>query len=241
MVIGFLYNVVVVFGARFDFFPEQNSFSMPKVNKLSTKRSAVLARKRREKEKEDNNYNATLKEYVEAKYSHIIAEFNPFYEDLKAKHPPNMIYTNTNEFCLWRKSQIEKSFSTDNLQIAYFDKQDLYEASGCEQHDEQHEQQSDEQHEQQSEQQSDEQHEQQSEQQSDEQHEQQSEQQSDEQHGDDEQQQQGEQRNELGLLVNEIIGELDDEGIDLDLYEELQADIADFDYRLEVELEGDMW
>ena len=220
---------------------------MPKAEKLSTKRSAVRARERREKEKEDNKYNATLKEYVEFKYSHIIAEFNPFYEDLKAKRPASMVYTNTNEFRLWRKSQIEKSFSSSNVQIRYFDEQDLYRASGSEQHGEQQQnEQQQQQEQQQSEQPGDDEQQQQQQQQGQQQSEQ-----HDEQPGDDEQQQQQQseqqQRNELDeldLRVNEIIAELqngEDEGIALDVYQELQDDIVDFNYHLEVKLEGMGW
>ena len=193
---------------------------MPKVEKLSTRRSAVLARERREREKEESKYNTTLKEYVAVKYSHIIDEFNPFYERLKENHPANMVYTNTNEFRLWRKKEIEKTLSADNVEVIYFDKQDLAAAAanGREQESDDgangSEQQSDDEANG-------------SEQQSD-----------DEANGSEQQRdEQPEQQDELGRLVNEIVGEFEDEGINLDIYEELQADIERFDYRLEVELE----
>ena len=198
---------------------------MPKAEKLSTKRSAVLARERREREKENNEYNATLKEFLQFKYSHIIAEFDPFYENLKTNHPANMIYTNTNEFRLWRKREIEKTFSPSNGR----EQQD--EQLGEQQQDEQlgEQQQQDEQLgaqqqvEQLGEQQQDEQlgeQQQQDEQlgEQQQQDEQLGEQQQDEQPG--EQQQQDEQLvGELGRLVDEIVGDHDDEGIALDLWE----------------------
>ena len=224
---------------------------MPKAEKLSTKRSAVLARERREREKENNEYNATLKEFLQFKYSHIIAEFHPFYENLKTNHPANMIYTNTNEFRLWRKREIEKTFSPSNgreQQDEQLGEQQQDEQLGEQQQDEQlgEQQQQDEQL---GEQQQDEQlgeqqqqDEQLGEQQQDErlgeqqQDERLGEQQQDEQLG--EQQQDEQLVGELGRLVDEIVGDHnDDEGIALDLWEELQGDIELFDYQLEVELE----
>ena len=67
-----------------------------------------------------------------------------------------------------------------------------------------------------------------------------------EQHGEQEQSDQHDDEGNIDNEVIEIIAELEnngvllhDEGIHLDAYEELQADIEDFDYRLEVEL--DQW
>ena len=225
---------------------------MPKVEKLSTRRSAVLARERREKEKEENKYNTTLKEYVTVKYAHIIDEFNPFYESLKENHPANMVYTNTNEFRLWRKREIEKTLSTDNVKVIYFDKQDLAAAnnktaaaaSGSEQQSDNgasgSEQQSDDGASGSEQQNNDGANG--SEQQNNDGASGSEQQNNDgasgsEQQSDEQPEQQDEQQGELAHLVNEIVGELEDEGIALDLYEELQADIELFDYRLEVELE----
>ena len=205
------------------------------------KRSAIRARERRDINREEQRYNCTLKEFLEYKYSHIIEEFNPFYEDLKSKYPKRRVYVNTNEFRLWRKRQIEKAFNSDGVEVASFDSIDLYGKGSSdsdkftdseEQHGEQHgEQQQEEQHGEQQEEQHGEQH---------------SEQQEEQQHG--------EGNNILAAAmehvdnqIDQIIRELenggvplqgnDDEGIHLDLYEELQGDIEDFDYRLEVELE----
>ena len=83
--------------------------------------------------------------------------------------------------------------------------------------------------------------------------EQQQEQQQQQQHGEQQELQYGDEGNIIAAAmehadneINEIILELenggvplhDDEGIHLDIYEELQGDIEDFDYRLDVELEG---
>ena len=87
---------------------------MPKAGKLSTEKRAVLARERREREKKDNEYNAALKEFLRFKYNHIITEFNPFYENMVARRPANLVYTNTNEFRLWQKREMEKAFSPSN-------------------------------------------------------------------------------------------------------------------------------
>ena len=216
------------------------------------KRSAVRARERREKDREDQRYNETLKEYVKFKYSHIIDEFGPFYEGLKGRYPKDMVYVNTDEFRRWRKNQIQISFG--NVQVAYFDKVDLHgEKTSEEEEDseqEQYEQQHSEQHgeqQQQSEQHGEqEQHEQQqSEQHDEQQHLEQQVEQHSEQHGIWQQQQQ--QIEQADDEINQIINELenggvplqnnnDDEGIHLDLYDELQYDIEEFDYRLEAEL-----
>ena len=217
------------------------------------KRSAVRARERREKDREDQRYNETLKEYVKFKYSHIIDEFGPFYEGLKARYPKDMAYVNTNEFRRWRKNQIQISFG--NVQVAYFDKVDLHgektseEDSEQEQYEQQHSEQHGEQQQQQSEQHGEqEQHEQQqSEQHDEQQHLEQQVEQHSEQH--DIWQQQQQQIEQADDEINQIINELenggvplqnnnndDDEGIHLDLYDELQCDIEEFDYRLEAEL-----
>ena len=180
---------------------------MPKARNLSMKKDAVRARERREKDREDKQYNETLKEYVRIKHARIIDEFEPFYEGLKAKYPKGMVYINTKEFRRWRKDQIREGRE--------------------QQHDEQPDEQ--EQHEQQ--QQRGEQHDEQG------QHEQQ---QQDEHHDIWQQQQQVD--DEINRMINELenggvpLQNDDDEGIHLDIYEELQQDIEDFDYRLEVEL-----
>ena len=82
---------------------------------------------------------------------------------------------------------------------------------------------------------------------------QQQQQQQQQQHGEQQELQYGDEGNIIAAAmehadnkINEIILELenggvplhDDEGIHLDIYEELQGDIEDFDYRLDVELEG---
>ena len=203
---------------------------MSKTNELSMNQNAVRARKRRGKERKEQCYNTVLKEFIQCKYGHIIGEFQPFYHSLKLKYPKRRFYANTNEFRLWRKRQIE----------IYGERS----STGSEQ-EQSEQQQYDEQQEQSEQQQYDEQQEQSEQQQYDEQQEQ------TEHHQYDEQQEQIEQDNILEQVdneINDIINELendgvpldinDDEGIHLDIYEELQADITDFDYRLEVELEG---
>ena len=227
----FLYKVVVVV---FDFFTVP---SMPKAQKLSANKSAVLARERREKEKQENQYNAVLKEFVLFKYNHIIAEFEPFYENLKTNRPEAMIYTNTSEFRLWRKQLMEKTFShgeQPEQQPEHVEQQPVQP-----EHVEQQPEQS-------------------------EHVEQQPEQSEHVEQQPEQPEQQNEQLlqqmplpEQLARLVDEMVGELDvldepllpeqlgdladeivtDEGIVLDPYEELHADIETFDYRLEVELE----
>ena len=209
--------MVVVFDIRFDF------FTMPKAEKLSTKRSAVLARERREREKKDNEYNATLKEFLQFKYNHIIAEFNPFYENMMTHRPANFIYTNTNEFRLWQKREIEKAFSPSNDREDEQLPEQLPELLPEQQQQQQDEQLPELLPEQQQQQQDEQLPELLPEQQ--------------------QQQQQDEQLPDLGQLVNELVGEVDeivgdrDEGIALDIWEELQGDIEEFDYQLEVELD----
>ena len=235
---------------------------MPKTEKLCTKRSAVLARERREKEKKEHRYNAVLKEFLHFKYNHVITEFDSFYEKMKTDRPSNMRYTNTNEYRLWQKQYMEKAFPWGKE----------------EQQQQQAEQQQDERQQQvepppqlneQAEQQQDERQQvepppqlnEQAEQQQDERQQQvepppQLNEQAEpllveEEHVDpqllDERQQQDEppQQNELAHLVNDIVNEVediipdhnDDEGIALDVWEELQGDIQEFDYHLEVELD----
>ena len=84
---------------------------MPKAQKLSANKGAVLARERREKEKENSQYSEALKEFLKLKYNHIIAEFNPMYEALKNNRPTRLKYTNTNEFRLWLKQEITRLMS----------------------------------------------------------------------------------------------------------------------------------
>ena len=181
---------------------------MPKAEKLSTNKSAVLARERREREKDNNEYNDALKEFLQFKYSHIIAEFNPLYETLKNIRPESIKYTNTNEFRLWRKREIGRLVGEQRQ-----DEQQQAEQPQAEQP--QDEQPQDEQPA------------------FEEQQQQQNEQPQDEQPAFEEQQQ---LVNELANLVDEVVAD-HDEGIALDLWEELQGDIEQFDYQLEVELD----
>ena len=201
---------------------------MPKAEKLSTNRSAVLARERREREKKTNEYNAALKEFLQFKYDHIIAEFNPIYENMMAHRPANLVYTNTNEFRLWQKQEMEKVFSSssngkedEQLPELLPEQQQQLGEQLPELGPLVNEQQQDEQqpelgplvNEQQDERQPE--------------------------LGPlvNEQQQQDEQQlPELDPLVNELVGD-PDEGIALDVWEELQGDIEDFNYQLEVELD----
>ena len=226
--------MVVVFDIRFDF------FTMPKAEKLSTKRSAVLARERREREKKDNEYYATLKEFLQFKYNHIIAEFNPFYENMMTHRPANLVYTNTNEFRLWQKREIEKAFSPSNGREDEQLPEQLPELLPEQQQQQQDEQLPELLPEQQQQQQDEQLPELLPEQQQQQQDEQLPELLPEQQQ---QQQQQDEQLPDLGQLVNELVGEVDeivgdhDEGIALDIWEELQGDIEEFDYQLEVELD----
>ena len=223
---------------------------MPKVKQLKMSREAIRARERREGEREEQKYNTTLKEFIQYRYSEIIDEFNPFYEELKTKYPEKRVYTNTNEFRLWRKKEIQKTFSNDGVEVVSFDSVDLNGKDSDEQQDEQQDEQ---------EQQPGEQ-----------QHHEDNilavamEQADDEitrvireiQNGDIEQQQQHEDNsndnnnlaaaveqagNEIERILQEIQnGDIplstEDEGIALDIYEEIQGDIEEFNYGLEIEL-----
>ena len=202
---------------------------MPKTqrNHQQTK-GAVLARERRQREKKEMLYNDTLKDFLKIKYSHIIAEFEPVYEAVMVRRPRHFVYTNTREFRMWRRRELHK-------EIHPIEQQQVEQPMPAEQQVEQPMPA-----------------------------EQQVEQPTgllmqDEQLNallQDEQLNallQDEQLNEMlqqieplednlvanpDLLVNEIVvnSSNDDEGINLDAWEELQGDIRDFDYRMEVEL-----
>ena len=227
---------------------------MSNAKDLSMTPGAIRARKRRDEERDNNRYNQTLKEYITYKYSNIINEFDPFYRQLQTKYPRRRFYSNTNEFRRWRREMIVESFKEVGVEAVVFDQQDLH--GDDEQEQQQHGEQ-----EQQHDEQEQQQHGDDEQQQHGEQEQQQHGDDEQQQHGDDEQQQHGEQNEQHGEQeqsdqhddegnidneVIEIIAELEnngvllhDEGIHLDVYEELQADIEDFDYRLEVEL--DQW
>ena len=206
---------------------------MPNAKDLSMTPGAIRARKRRDEERDNSRYNQTLKEYITYKYSNIINEFDPFYRQLQTKYPRRRFYSNTNEFRRWRREMIVESFKEAGVEAVVFDQQDLY---GNDEQEQQHgEQEQQQQHGDDEQQQHGEQEQQQ--QQYGEQN---------EHHGEQEQSDQHDDEANIDNEVIEIIAELEnngvllhDEGIHLDVYEELQADIEDFDYRLEVEL--DQW
>ena len=242
----FLYKVVVVV---FDFFTVP---SMPKAQKLSANKGAVLARERREKEKENSQYSEALKEFLKLKYNHIIAEFNPMYEALKNNRPTRLKYTNTNEFRLWQKQEIARLMCVQQQEQPQAVQSEDEQPQAVQSEDEQPQavQSEDEQSE-------DEQP--QAVQSEDEQP--QAVQSEDEQphavQSEDEQPQPVQQVfeeqqlvNDLANLYDEVVGNNNDhvnlyeevvgnndEGIELDLWEELQGDIEEFDYHLEVELD----
>ena len=236
---------------------------MPKAQKLSANKGAVLARKRREKEKENNQYSEALKEFLKLKYNHVIEEFNPMYEALKNNRPRWLKYTNTREFHRWQKQEIARLMSVQQQEQPHAVQSEDEQPHAVQSEDEQpHAVQSED------------------EQSEDEQpHAVQSEDEQphavppeDEQpHAvppedeqphtvplEDEQphavppedeQVFEEQRlvNDLANLYDEVIGNNNvnlyeevvannDEGIELDLWEELNGDIEEFDYRMEVEL-----
>ena len=215
---------------------------MPKTQRnYKQTKGAVLARERRQREKKDTQYNDALKEFLHLKYRHIIAEFDPMYKNIMARRPGNLIYTNTGEFRLWRRREMHKELQPE---------QPVEQQQQVEQPVEQQQQV-----EQPVEQQ----------QQVEQPVEQQQQVEQPVEHLQDEQlagllqdeqlvellqqveqpveHQQDEQMLRLladpGQLVNEIVvnnSNGDDEGIALDAWEELQGDIRDFDYRLEIEL-----
>ena len=241
---------------------------MPKAQKNHKQtKGAVLARERREREKIETLYNNSLKEFLQLKYRHIIAEFDPIYQAIMARRPKHMIYTNTKEFQLWRRREFHKE-----LQPEQRPEQQAEQLIDPQLLTMQPEQQPEHQAEQQAEQLNDPQQlAMQPEQQPEHQAEQQAEQLNDpqqlvmqpEQQPEHQAEQQAEQLNDpqqlaellpdLGVLVNDILEPVDpqqdellpvlgplvngdDEGIALDAWEELQGDIRDFNYRLEVEL-----
>ena len=252
------------FVVRFNFVLKERR--MPKTSALSMSRSAIRVRERREAEREEQRYSSVLKEFVQYKYNHIIKEFDSFYEDLKSKYPKRRVYVNTNEFRLWRKQQIQKTFNSDGVKVDYFDSVDLNgketsdseDSEGSEQNGQHGEQQQQQEHPQEQQQHGGEQNEQHGEQQQQQEHPQEQQQhggEQNEQHGGEQNEQHGEGNIIAAAMeyadneINDIIRELenggvplhDDEGIDLDVYEELQGDIEEFDYRLEVELDGYIW
>ena len=96
---------------------------------------AIQGRNRRRKEKEEREYNATLREYIHCRYENILAEFEPFFVALKAKYPEGRKYTNTKEFRLWRKRQIREQLQAEQQQ------QQQDENEQQQNHDSEHEQQ----------------------------------------------------------------------------------------------------
>ena len=191
-------------------------------------KGAVLARERREREKKETSYNDALKDFIHIKYTHIIEEFEPVYERIMGRRPSHFVYTNTREFRRWRRRELHHEIHPAETQQV---EQPVVEQEQVEQHNEIH------------------QVEQEQVEQPLEQVEQPIEQ--DEQlvnllH--DEQLNELLQQIELPMehlqdvpdpIVNEIevrTDNDDDEGINLDAWEELQGDIREFDYRLEVEL-----
>ena len=235
---------------------------------------AIRARNRREKEKAETEYNATLREYIHCRYENIMAEFEPFFEALKAKYPEGRKYTNTKEFRLWRKRQIREQLQTEQQQQDENEQQQNHNSEHEQQvhheqqdendqqqnHNSEHEQQVH--HEQQGPVENEQQqnhtsnHEQQVHHEYDSEQQQQLQVQEHEDHDGNEQQQQDHNDNvqeppdEVAQALNEveaIIEEIEqagiplnplfeDEGIALDLYEEIHGDIDDFDFHLEVEL-----
>ena len=185
---------------------------------------AIRARKRRNEERDSARYNQTLKEYITYKYSDIIEEFDPFYRQLQEKYPRKRFYSGTKEFRRWRREMIAESFKEVGVEVTVYDIQGQEQQQQQQHSDDEQQQHSDD--------------------------------------GDDEQEQNGDEANieleNAGVqlpAVDEgvnIVNELDqmvvelenagvqlsapDEGIDLDIYEELKADIEDFNYRIEVEL-----
>ena len=197
---------------------------MPKVRKHSSTSGAVLARERRKREKQEREYDSALKELIVYKYSHIIDEFEPFHKQLLTNRPASIVYTNTNEYQLWRKSEIKKYFSQNNNDKD--EQQQNVEMPEPEvdvgQQNVEPEVEVDQQNVE-------------------------PEVEVDQQNVEPEVEvgaevEVGQQNVEdlLAQLVNGLVEDdrqQDDEGIDLDLWEELQGDIHDFDYRLEVELD----
>ena len=239
---------------------------------------AIRARNRREKEKAETEYNATLREYIHCRYENIMAEFEPFFKTLKAKYPEGRKYTNTKEFRLWRKRQIREQLQAEQQQQQNHDSEHEQQDENEQQqnHDSEHEQQDENEqqqnhgseheqqvrHEQQGPVENEQQqnhtsdHEQQVHHEYDSKQQQQLQVQEHEGHNRNEQQQQDHNDNvqeppdEVAQALNEveaIIQEIEhagiplnplfeDEGIALDLYEEIHGDIDDFDFHLEVEL-----
>ena len=194
---------------------------MPKAARKQTK-GAVLARERRAREKKDAQYNIALKEFLDMKYRHIIAEFDPLYKNIMGRRPVNMIYTNTVEFRIWRRREMHKEIqSVEQQQVEQQQVEQPVEQQQVEQPIEQ------------------------------EQVEQPIEQQvlagllQDEQLAEllrqvelpVEEVEQPVEQEQVEQPIEQPVNNNNDEGIVLDAWEELQGDIHDFNYRLEVELE----
>ena len=189
----------------------------------------------------DNDFNRVMREYVTYKYGPIATECAKFYDQLRDKYPSKVFYKGSKKFRAWVSKEIAE-YTTAN------GSSDEQETSSTEQEQEPRGEHvskeiaeyttangsSDEQ-------------------------ETSSTEQEQEPRGEHEPSSENEPNgniinaalsfadNEIADIIEEIenggvlLSEHDDEGIDLDLFEELQGEIEDFDCRLEDELENIIW
>ena len=194
------------------------------------------------KARADNDFNRVLREYITYKYGPIAEEFCRFYDWLRDMYPAKRFYKGSRQFRTWVTNQIAEYVASGNEEQVSQEQPETLERIVREVLGEEWQQN-----------------------QQDEpiasevlgdEWQQQNQQDSSEVLVDEGQQQQQQQReqpldhlDELSLadVIEELenagvpLAEQDDEGIHLDLYEELQADIEGFDYRLEVEMENIFW
>ena len=179
--------------------------------------------KKNAKARADNDFNRVMREYITYKYGPIAEEFCRFYDWLKDKYPAKRFYKGSIQFRTWVTNQIAGYVASGNGEQVSQEQPETLELIASEVVvDERQQNQPDEPI-------------------------------ASEVLVDEGQQQQREQPqdhlDELSLadVIEELenagvpLAEQDDEGIQLDLYEELQADIEGFDYRLEVEMENIFW
>ena len=67
----------------------------------------------------ENDFNRVMKEYITIKYGPIVEEFCVFYDMLRDKYPQRNVYKNTKDFRLWVKGEITKYIEANNSNNDY--------------------------------------------------------------------------------------------------------------------------
>ena len=216
---------------------------------------AKKSREYRKKLREQRRFEAPLRQFVEIKYKEIYQEYVVLYKQMDAENPNKIDLRKTEIFRQWKK--LNEQSNIDILTLAI---KETIEAE----HEQTEDSEADSEHEQTEDSEADSEHEQTEDNGADSEHEQTEDNGADSEH--EQTEDSGEANNNLDIenpmwgvdegllaaqqvdqLVNQMIidDELramlepepeDDEGIELNAYDELEMDIEPFDYRLEVEL-----